>query len=238
MENTMRLTPADIAGMIDISAVRAPHGEEEIRHLVNLAKVHRFVAVHVLPCWVSFLAELLEGEEGIMIGAPVGFPGGAHRTETKAFEARALVADGVDEMDMMINLGKLRSGRDAEVVEDVRAVVEAAGSIPVKVILEIPYLTPGEIERGCQAAISGGAAFVKTSTGWVPGGSSLEAVRAITAFVGDRIEVKAAGGIRDLDTLLEMYRMGVARFGINLEASITILEECAAKPGGSVETDT
>lgn len=233
----MKMMPNDIARMIDISAVQAPHGEAEIRNLVRLAKIHRFVAVHVLPCWVPFLAELLDGEEGIMIGAPVGFPGGAHRTETKAFEARALVADGVDEMDMMINIGKLRSGYDTEVEADVAAVVEAAGPVPVKVILEIPYLTPEEIERGCQAAISGGAAFVKTSTGWVSGGSSLESVRAITAFVGDRIEVKAAGGIRDLDTLLTMYRMGVSRFGINLDASIAILEECAARPGGFVEID-
>jgi deoxyribose-phosphate aldolase len=231
----MKLTPIDIARMIDISAVRAQHGETEIRELVRLAKIHGFVAVHVLPCWVAFLRELLAGEKDIMVGAPVGFPSGGHCSQTKAFEARQLVSDGVDEMDMMINLGKLRSGRDEEVIDDIRAVVEAAGSVPVKVILEIPHLNRAEVERGCQAAIAGGAAFVKTSTGWVSGGSSLDIVKTITSFVGDRIEVKAAGGIRDLDTLLAMYRMGVTRFGINLDASIAILNECATRPGGMVE---
>jgi deoxyribose-phosphate aldolase len=231
----VKMTPATLARAIDISAVRAGHGETEINELVRVAKIHRFVAVHVLPCWVPYLRELLAGESGILVGAPVGFPGGGHHPDTKVFEAKRLVADGVQEMDMVINIGKLRSGRTQEVEDDIRGVVEAAGNVPVKVILEVPYLNAAEIEEGCACAIAGGAAFVKTSTGWVSGGSSLETIRIITSFVGKRIEVKAAGGIRDLDTLLEMYTMGVSRFGINLEASIAILNECAARPGGYVE---
>ena len=113
--------------------------------------------------------------------------------------------------------------------------MEAAGIIPVKVILEVPYLTNSEIETGCTVAIAAGAEYVKTSTGWVSNGSPLDTVRTITSFVGNRIKVKAAGGIRDLDTLLEMIRLGVSRFGINLKASIAILEDCGRRPGGYVE---
>jgi deoxyribose-phosphate aldolase len=137
----MKLTARDVAQLIDISAVQAPHGAAEIRGLVANAKEHHFVAVHVLPCWVTFLKELLKDNPDILIGAPVGFPGGAHRTEIKVAEAKLLVQDGVQEMDMMLNVGKLRSGESAYCREDIRAVVQAAGSVPVKVILEVAYLS-------------------------------------------------------------------------------------------------
>ena len=239
----MLLTPTSLARLIDVSAVRAEHGEAEIREVVARAKEHRFMAVHVLPCWVPFLKELLvlvppdpyrAGQEDILIGAPVGFPGGAHATSTKVFEAKQLVADGVQEMDMVLNVGKVRSGRYDYVEQDIRAVVEAAGAVPVKVILEVHYLKADEIKRACQCAIQAKARFVKTSTGWAPSGATLEVVRLITSFVGDAIGVKAAGGIRDLDTVVRMLKMGVSRFGINLDASIKILGECAAQGGVTV----
>ena len=233
-ETKMLLTPYDLARMIDISAVRAQHGEREIRELVLCAKQHRFIAVHVLPCWVGFLRGLLEGEGDILIGAPVGFPGGAHTTGTKVFEARQLVADGVREMDMVVNIGMLRSGRLDYVEADIKAVVEAAGEVPVKVILEVHHLLPDEIKRACELAIKSRAAFIKTSTGWAPSGATLETVELITSFVGDAIKVKAAGSIRDLETVMKMLNMGVSRFGINLEASVEILRQCAALEGGAV----
>jgi deoxyribose-phosphate aldolase len=231
----MRLNTKDLARLIDISAVRAQHGEDEIRRLVLRAKEYRFIAVHVLPCWVPFLKEQLAGERDILIGAPVGFPGGAHATETKVFEAKRLVADGVQEADMMLNVGKLRSGDIAYVERDIRAVVEAVAPVPLKVILEVHYLKPGEIKRACECAIKSGAAFVKTATGWAAGGATLDTVKLITDFVGDSIKVKAAGGVRDLGTVRKMLGMGVSRFGINLDSSIEILKECAALPGGSLE---
>jgi deoxyribose-phosphate aldolase len=230
----MLLTPRDLARMIDISAVRAQHGEAEILDLVGRAKEHRFIAVHVLPCWVGFLKGLLEGEGDILVGAPVGFPGGAHTTETKVFEARQLIADGVQEMDMMLNVGMLRSGRYDYVERDIRSVVEAAAPLPVKVILEVHHLVPDEIKKACELAIKARAAFVKTATGWAPSGATLETVRLITSFVGDAIKVKAAGGVRNLDTMTTMLKMGVARFGINLDSSLDILKECAALDGGAV----
>lgn len=230
----MLLTPGDLARMIDISAVRAQHGEGEIRDMVLRAKEHRFIAVHVLPCWVPFLKGLLQGEDDILIGAPVGFPGGAHTTRTKVVEAQQLVADGVGEMDMMLNVGMLRSGREDYVLRDISAVVEAAGEVPVKVILEVHHLNHDEIKKACELAIAAKAAYVKTSTGWAPSGATIETVQLITSFVGNAIKVKAAGSIRDLDTVRTMLRMGVSRFGINLDASIAILKECAALDGGAV----
>jgi deoxyribose-phosphate aldolase len=222
----MKLTARDVARLIDISAVQAPHGEAEIRECVKSAKEFRFVAVHALPCWVPFLKGLLADSPDIMVGAPVGFPGGAHRTETKVAEAKLLIQDGVQEMDMMLNVGKLRSGDYRYAEEDIRAVVAAAGGIPVKVILEVHYLDREQLKKACEACITAGAAFVKTT---------LEVVQFITTFVGNAIKVKAAGGIRTLDTLLQMYRMGVARFGINLSSSIEIVRSVAALPGGAVE---
>ena len=231
----MKLTARDIARLTDISAVRTPHGEAEIREMVENARRHSFYAVHVLPCWVSFLRELLAGSPEVLAGAPVGFPSGAHRTDIKVAEARALVADGVQEMDMMLNVGKLRSGDRRYVLEDIRAIVQAAGALPVKVIIEAPLLADDQIRLACDLCIQGGAAFVKTSTGWLPGGSSLPMLRLITGHVGQAIQVKAAGGIRDVQTVVEMRRLGVARFGINLHTAVQIVTQVAALPGGAVE---
>ncbi len=231
----MLLTPQKLARIVDISAVRAQHGQREITEMVERAKQHRFIAVHVLPAWVPFLKAQLAGEQDILVGAPVGFPSGGHTTAVKVAEAKGLVADGVQELDMVINVGKLKSGADAYVRDEIKAVVEAAGDRPVKVILEVHHLGPDEIRRACELAIAGGAAFVKTSTGWAPSGATLGTVRLITSFVGSAIQVKAAGAIRDLETVVAMMRMGVARFGINLDSSIEILRDCGARPGGGVE---
>ncbi|HEY9593409.1 MAG TPA: deoxyribose-phosphate aldolase [Spirochaetia bacterium] len=231
----MKLTPREVARLIDISAVQTPHGKKEIDELVCNAKAYDFIAVHVLPCWVTYLKGRLADRPDIMIGAPVGFPSGAHRTDIKIAEARALIADGVQEMDMMLNVGKLRSGERRYCEEEIRAVVQAAGTVPVKVILEVHYLSRDQLKTACEICIDAGAAFVKTATGWAPSGATLEVVQFITSFVGSAIKVKAAGSIRSLDTLVKMYRMGVSRFGINLNSSVEIVKAVAALPGGVVE---
>jgi deoxyribose-phosphate aldolase len=231
----VKLSAREVARLIDISAVRTAHGEAEIRDMVDNARKYSFFAVHVLPCWVPFLRGLLAASPEILAGAPVGFPAGAHRTDLKAAEARALVADGVQEMDMMLNVGKLRSGDRAYVLEDIRAVVGAAGEVPVKVIIEAPLLSDDQIRLACDLCVQGGAAFVKTSTGWLPGGSTLPMIRLITAHLGGAIQLKAAGGIRDVQTVVAMRRLGVARFGINLSSAAKIVSEVAALPGGVLE---
>ncbi|MBD3307781.1 deoxyribose-phosphate aldolase, partial [candidate division KSB3 bacterium] len=227
----MELSPQDIARCIDISTVQAQHGEAEIRELVQYAREYGFIAVHALPCWTKFLSELLSDRDDILVGGPVGFPSGGHRTETKVFEAKQLIADGLQEMDLMMNIGMLRSGRYAYVEEEIRAIVETAGTMPVKVILEVYHLTDDEIKQACELCINAGAAFVKTGTGWTPSGATLDVVSLITSFVGDAIKVKASGGVRGLEMFTTMYNLGVARFGINVNASIEILRECAALPG-------
>jgi deoxyribose-phosphate aldolase len=231
----VKLTANDIARLTDISAVRTHYGEAEIRDMVEQARRYGFYAVHVLPCWMSFLRGLLAGSPEILAGGPVGFPGGGHRTDIKVAEARALVADGVQEMDMMMNVGKLRSGERRYVEGEIRAIVGAAGEVPVKVIIEAPLLTDDQIKVACDLCIRGGAVFVKTSTGWLPNGSTLEMIRLITSHVGQAIKVKAAGGIRDVRTVVEMRRLGVARFGINLETAVQLVSAVAAMPGGAVE---
>jgi len=231
----MTLTSRDVAQLIDISAVQAPHGAPEICALVESAKKYHFIAVHVLPCWVTYLTGLLKDAPDILVGAPVGFPAGGHRTEIKVAEARLLVQDGVREMDMMLNVGKLRSGEHDYCEQDIRAVVQAAGEVPVKVILEVHHLNRDQLKKACELCIRAGAAFVKTATGWAPSGATLEVVQLITSFVGSAIKVKAAGSIRSVDTLVTMYRMGVSRFGINLNSSVDIVKAVAALPGGVVE---
>jgi len=219
----MELTARDVARLTDISAVRTAHGEAEIREMVASARRYGFYAVHVLPCWVSFLRGLLVDTPEILAGAPVGFPGGAHRTDIKEAEARALIADGVQEMDMMLNVGKLRSGDYRYVEEDIKAVVAAARGMAVKVIIEAPLLTEDEVRRACDLCIRGGAAFVKTSTGFGPSGATVEDIRLMRAEVGPALGVKAAGGIRDRRTALAMIAAGANRIGAS--ASVAIVTE-------------
>jgi len=232
MTRSRELKSEDIARLIDVSTVRTPHGEADIRELVTYAKEYRFISVHALPCWVSLLSDLLAADADIFVGAPVGFPSGAHKTKTKLIEAEQLLADGVQEMDLMMNVGMLRSGRLNYVEDEIKAIVQIAGDVEVKVILEVHCLSDDEIKKACELCIKAGAAFIKTSTGWMPTGATLETVSLISNFVGNAIKIKAAGGIRDLDTLAKMVAMGVARFGINVQASMDLISACAQLPGG------
>lgn len=232
MTRSRELKSEDIARLIDVSTVRTPHGEADIRELVTYAKEYRFISVHALPCWVSLLSDLLAADSDIFVGAPVGFPSGAHKTKTKLIEAEQLLADGVQEMDLMMNVGMLRSGRLDYVEDEIKAIVQIAGDVEVKVILEVHCLSDDEIKKACELCIKAGAAFVKTSTGWMPTGATLETVSLISNFVGNAIKIKASGGIRNLDTLAKMVAMGVARFGINVQASIDLISACAQLPGG------
>jgi len=232
MTRLRELRSEDIARLIDVSTVRTPHGEADIRELVTYAKEYRFISVHALPCWVSLLSDLLAADADIFVGAPVGFPSGAHKTKTKLTEAEQLLADGVQEMDLMMNVGMLRSGRLNYVEDEIKAIVQIAGDVEVKVILEVHCLSDDEIKKACELCIKAGAAFIKTSTGWMPTGATLETVSLISNFVGNAIKIKASGGIRDLDTLAQMVAMGVARFGINVQASMDLISACAQLPGG------
>ncbi len=217
----------DIARMIDCAGVSGGFAEPEVDALAALAKKHRFIGAHVMPCYVERLSLLLHGEDDILIGSVVGFPSGTHTTATKVFEARQLIEQGCRELDMVINVGALRSGRVVFCRDEIKAVVEVAEGRAVKVILETHYLDPGQIEQGCHAAVEAGAAFVKTSTGWAATGATVEHVALMKRCVGDAIGIKAAGGIRDLATLLRLLDAGATRFGVGMQAAAAIMLECS-----------
>ena len=136
---------------------------------------------------------------------------------------------------MVANVGMLRSGRYDYVEEDIKQVVDAAEGAPIKVILECHYLDDDEIRKGSELCVRAGADWVKTGTGWSETGATLHNVTLIKAAVGDAIGVKASGGVRDLETLAEMYRRGARRFGVSLVAGARLLQQCAALPGGVID---
>jgi deoxyribose-phosphate aldolase len=218
------LTRGQIARMVDLSAVRTDSTEHEVQLLARMARQYACACASALPCFTPLLVSLLCSQMETRVGGNVGFPAGGATTATKVAEARAFVDMGCGELDTVMNVGMLRSGHDAYVLEDIRAVIEAANGVPVKVILECYYLTDDQIRRACELCIEAGAAFVKTSTGWAPTGATLENVALIKSCVGDRIGIKAAGGIRSLETIRDMYRLGARRFGIGLRSAALILD--------------
>ncbi len=231
----MKLTSYDIARMIELSAVQAAHNEEHIRSLVAHARQHRCVVVYALPSWVAQVRALLDGDPDIIIGGAVGFPSGGVTTATKVTEASELVALGCGELDVVINIGQLLSAKYDAVRDDLRAVVDVADGRPVKVIIECHYLTDDQVRQACDICIEAGAHYVKTGTGWTPTGATLENIALIRAHVGDTIAIKASGGVRGLETLVEMYRRGATRFGVRLEVGVQLIEQVASLPGSVIE---
>lgn len=219
----------NLTSMLDVTAVRGC-SREDVDEIERIAWEYECKAVFSLPCFTAYLKSLMDKRaypEGIrpLLGGTVGFPSGGETTATKVFQANELVSLGCDEIDMVINYGFLCSGMEREVVDDVAAVKEAIGNTPLKVILECHYLTPEQIVAGAQLAVQGGADWIKTSTGWAPTGATLENVALIKKTVGDKIHVKAAGGIRDLDTVKKMYDLGVERFGVGVKTIYKLLDE-------------
>jgi deoxyribose-phosphate aldolase len=223
----MELTTENVARMVDLSAVRADSDETEVRALAEVARRYQSICVVTLPTFIPLIRDLLADEPAIRIGGAVGFPSGGATPAAKVFEASELLQMGCRELDMVINIGQLLSDRHRVVLEDIRAVVEAAGGVPVKVILECHYLSAEQIRRACELSIEAGAAFVKTGTGWAPTGATLENISLIKSIVGDAIAIKAAGGIRGAETLKEMYRRGATRFGLGLRTVAPILDAFA-----------
>jgi deoxyribose-phosphate aldolase len=225
----MNLTVSRIARMMDLAAVQAQHTEQDIRSLAQAAKKYRCAAALALPSLTPLLVELLAGEKDIAVGGVVGFPSGAHTTAIKVAEACELRKMGCRELDMVINVGLLRWGKLARVQKDIEAVREVAQGVLLKVILECHYLSADQIRAACEACVAAKADFVKTSTGWAPTGATRENVALIKSCVGDACQIKAAGGVRDLKTLLDLHRLGATRFGVGLASGVAILQECAGK---------
>ncbi len=228
----MLLDARQLGRMLDVSAVRTDVDLEEVRQLAETCRQWGCICAFVMPCYMAALKEFLADAPEVGLGGVVGFPSGAATTATKREEVRQHLEWGADELDCVINVGMLRSGCDAYVEDDIRGVVDAAAGRPVKVILEAHYLTEAEIRRASRIAVRAGAAFVKTGTGWAPTGATLGNVRLIKSVVGEAAKVKAAGGVRDLQTIVEMIRLGADRFGIGLKSCRAVFEQLAALPEG------
>ncbi|MDT7947256.1 MAG: deoxyribose-phosphate aldolase [Thermoflexus sp.] len=225
------LTLEQLAKTIDHSLLRPELTDEEVRAGIELAKRYGVAAVCVKPCHVRMAAELLAGTD-VKVCTVIGFPHGSQTTAVKVYEAQEAVANGATELDMVINIGKLRSGDDEYVLHDIRAVVEAVrGQAIVKVILENAYLTDEQKVRGCRLAEAAGAAFVKTSTGFAPSGCTVEDIRLMRAAVGPHVQIKAAHGIRTLEQALAVLEAGATRIGAT--ATAQILEAFKARQGGT-----
>jgi deoxyribose-phosphate aldolase len=227
------LTERDIAKTIDHSLLRPELDDAFVEDGCRLAARYDVASVCVRPADVRRAKAILDGTD-VAVGTTIGFPHGNHLTEAKVFEARRALADGATELDMVLQIGALKSGRDADVEADIRAVVEvghAAGAI-VKVIFENAYLTDEEKVRACHLTEAAGADFVKTSTGFAPGGATHEDLRLMRANTSPHIAVKAAGGVRTLDALLAVMDLGVTRIGAT--ATATIIEEFRARKAGRI----
>ena len=213
-----KLTPHDVtyeqvAKMIDHSLLRPELTMAQIAKGCQTAAKYQVASATVRPADVSFAVAQLEGT-GVPVSTVVGFPHGSSAATTKVFEATQCVADGAIELDMVINIGRMRSGDIEYVQNEIAAIVEAAGDEAiVKVIFENAYLTDDEIVAASKASEAAGAAFTKTSTGFAPSGATIEDLTLMRATVGPAVKVKAAGGVRTLDGLLEVMSIGVERIG-------------------------
>lgn len=232
--NSKTITYEQLAKTIDHSLLKPELTERDVIEGCQLAARYHAASVCVKPCHVALATEQLAGSD-VAVGTVIGFPHGSNTTFVKVAEARDAIANGAVELDMVLNIGELRSGHGDYVRDDIHAVVRAAqGKALVKVILENAYLTDEEKRTACRLSEEAGADFVKTSTGYAPGGATLEDVRLMADSVSERIQVKAAGGVRSLDAALAMIDAGVTRIGAT--ATAKILDEYARRQSGETPT--
>lgn len=225
--DTACLSERQLARMIDVSAVRADSDIEDVRNVAKLATERRCIAAFSLPGFCETLVDLLSRFPEIRVGGAVGFPSGGETTAMKTAQARELTALGCSEIDMVLNIGKMLSGDLRFVENDVASVKQALGNIPLKVILECHYFNPDQIREAAECCVRAGADWVKTGTGWAATPTTPEQIRILKQTVGNEARVKAAGGVRNLDTLLAMHRLGAERFGIGYKTASAIFEENA-----------
>jgi deoxyribose-phosphate aldolase len=224
------ITLEQLAKVIDHSLLRPELTSVEVAAGCRLAAEYHVATVCVKPCHVKLAAEILKDSD-VKVSTVVGFPHGSNLTAIKVAEAIQAIQDGAVELDMVLNIGELRSGNDELVYQDIKAVCDAAHAhgAKVKVILENAYLTDEQKVRACQLAEKAGADWVKTSTGFAPSGATLEDLRLMRRTVSEKVQVKAAGGVRTLDALFAVIDAGVTRCGAT--ATQAMLEEFKQQHG-------
>lgn len=232
-------TPVEtaIARLIDHTLLKPEATAMQIAQLCHEARIYHFAAVCVNPCYVRLCAQLLQDTEGVAVCSVIGFPLGATTPEVKAYEAAQAIADGASEVDMVLNIGALKGSDWPLVYEDIRRVVETAhtNSALCKVILETALLTEEEKVAACTICKQAGADFVKTSTGFGPGGATAEDVALMRRLVGPTMGVKAAGGIRTYADARRMIEAGATRLGAS--AGVRIVKEAQGKSTEPAEED-
>ena len=217
----------NIASYIDHTVLAADAAKSSIEKICLEAKEHHFASVCINSCWVPMAAEILK-DTGVNVCTVVGFPLGAMSTKAKAYEAKVAVEEGATEVDMVINIGALKSGMYREVEDDIRACKEACGDKVLKVIIETCLLTESEKVMACELSEKAGADFVKTSTGFSKAGATVEDVALMRRTVSDKVKVKAAGGIRNFETAKAMIDAGADRLGCSAGIAIVKGEESDA----------
>lgn len=205
--------------MIDHTILNPDATYDDVLKIVEEAREYNFKTVCVQPFWVKKVREAL-GDSAVGITTVIGFPLGANTTEVKVYETKKAIEDGADEIDMVLNIGALKSGMDEIVSEDIERVVKAAGDKVVKVIIETCLLTQDEIKKVSQMVIDAGADFVKTSTGFSTAGAKVEDIKLIKEVIGDRGEIKASGGIRTTEDAKAMVDAGATRIGASKSIEI------------------
>lgn len=224
------ITYEQLAKVIDHSLLKPELTSDEVAAGCALARKYHTATVCVKPCHVRLAAEILKDSD-VKVSTVIGFPHGSNITAIKVAEANEAMDDGAVELDMVLNIGELRSGNAHYVRQDIQAVCEAAHAraAKVKVILENAYLTDEQKVLACHLAEEAGADWVKTSTGFAPSGATIDDLRLMRSSVGPRVQVKAAGGVRTLDALLAVIDAGVTRCGAT--ATAAILEEFKQRNG-------
>lgn len=227
----MKYTASDIAHMIDISALKFDTTKQQVDDMIVACHEYGFGCAFVMSSYSAYMKKGLEGS-GTEFGTSLGFPSGQYYTGTKVQEAEYFVGLGADQVDMVLNVGWLKSGMLDEVEDDIRAVRKATQGTSLKVIIEASLLTDEEIRTACRIVCDCGANYVKSGTGFSPP-TTLHHVRVMAGAIGGRdIRLKVAGGVSDLRTLLEMREIGADRFGIGMKNSIAIVKEAQAFPAG------
>jgi deoxyribose-phosphate aldolase len=214
-----KYTLAQVAKTIDSALLKPEMTVGEVIAGCHMAMKYHVASVCCRPADVALCAEQLKGSD-VLVGTVVGFPHGSSATATKVFETELAVKEGAVEIDVVINIGYMKSGKYDSVREEIAAVVKAAQGFPVKVILENAYLTNDEIVKACQLSEEAGAHYVKTSTGFAPTGAKLEDVKLMKASVSPKMKIKSAGGVKNLDMLLEFMDAGVTRSGASATAAM------------------
>jgi deoxyribose-phosphate aldolase len=219
--NSKTITLEQLAKVIDHSLLRPELTEAEVISGCELAHKYHVASVCVKPADVKLAAGILKDSD-VKVGTVIGFPHGNSTTVIKVAEAKQAMADGAVELDMVINIGAMRSGKYDYVHDEIKAICDVAksGKALVKVILENAYLNDAEKVKACQLCESAGADFVKTSTGFAPSGATLEDIKLMRATVSDKVQVKSAGGVRTLEALMAMIDAGVTRSGATTTAAI------------------